>query len=396
MTKAKAIKGKLTDASIRKAADGEHTDGRGLILRVANDGSRKSWVLRLMVDGKTTVRGLGGYPAVNLAGARKAADATRTDLKAGREPTKAKAQPEPIRPVVITSARPTFRECAEKVIELRRPTWRSARHAKQWPETFAKYCYPSIGDTPVDQISSPDIVAILTPIWNVHSKTTNDLRQRIGIVFDWCIANGYRTDNPTDAVRRAFPTNRRAVKKHHPSLPYAEVPAFMRMLRECGSDETNKLAFEFQILNAVRPGESRGATWAEIDLDAAVWSIPAERMKSGKPHKVPLSDAAVTVLRHAMRFGNGMGLVFPNQRTGKALTYNAFSGILERNDIDAVPHGFRSSFRNWAMECTATPWAVCERALSHNLGGQEVEAYARADLLDARRVVMQQWADYIR
>ena len=213
--------------------------------------------------------------------------------------------------------------------------------------------------------------------------------------MDWVIANGYRTDNPCDAVRRAFPTNRKAVKNHHPSMPYADVRAFLSMLRDSGADEINKLAFEFQILNAVRPGEARGATWTEIDLEGKVWSIPGERMKSGKPHKVALSDAALKVLRHALRFGNGTGLVFPNQRTGKQLTDKAFSNFLQRRGIDAVPHGFRTSFRTWAMECTATPWAVCERALSHNLGGQEVEAYARADLLDQRRELMTAWADYI-
>jgi integrase len=394
MTRAKTSKGKLTDATIRKAADGEYGDGRGLTLRVANDGSRSSWVLRTMVDGQTTVKGLGAYPNISIAAARKAADTIRTDLKDGKSVAREIKQTIPIAPVVI-STRPTFRECAGKVIELRRPTWRSARHAQQWPETMAKYVYPTIGNTPVDQINSPDIVAILTPIWNIHTKTTNDLRQRISIVFDWCIANGYRTDNPTDAVRRAFPTNRKAVKKHHPSMPYADVPAFLPMLRDSGADEINKLAFEFQILNAVRPGEARGATWTEIDLTGKVWSIPAERMKSGKPHKVPLSDAALKVLRHALRFGNGTGLIFPNQRTGKQLTDKAFSNFLQRRGIDAVPHGFRSSFRNWAMECTATPWAVCERALSHNLGGQEVEAYARADLLDQRRELMTAWADYI-
>ena len=205
------------------------------------------------------------------------------------------------------------------------------------------------------------------------------------------------TDNPVDAARRAFPANRRTIKKHHPAMPYSEVPAFIAMLRESESDATNKLAFEFQILNAVRPGEARGATWTEIDLDAETWTIPAHRMKAGREHRVPLAPRSLEILRAADMFRNESpdGLVFPNLLTGRALTYNAFSGILKRRGIAAVPHGFRASFRNWAMECTATPWAVCERSLAHVLGGQEVEAYARGDLLEQRRELMRQWADFI-
>ena len=399
MTKLKANKGRLADADCRRAPDGDHTDGRGLTLRVANDGSRRSWVLRVMVDGKTTVRGLGAYPNVTLAAARKAADAMRSELKAGGTAERpAPVRRERRRPEPIQSASPTFRQCAEQVIELRRPTWRGRRTEAQWHETMAGYVYPTIGDKPVSEITSRDIVGILTPIWADKPKTCIDVRQRVGMVADWAIANGYRTDNPVDAARKGFATNRRTPKKHHPSMPYEELPAFLGMLREADAImDTNRLCIEFQILNASRPGEARGATWAEIDLDKAIWTIPAEKMKAGKEHRVPLSDRSIAILRDAREYINARpdGLVFRNLKTNRELTYNATADVLKRRSLPYVPHGFRASFRSWAMEQPGFAWAACERALAHVVGGAEVEAYARGDLLEQRRELMQAWSDYV-
>lgn len=406
MTKRKANKGKLTEAVIRKAADGEHPDGRGLTLRVANGGSRKSWVLRTMVNGKTTVRGLGGYPGVSLAAARKAADAIRSELKAGgdaKRPAAIVAEQQAVAtPKPVTAGQcPTFEQCAEQVFKLRQRTWRStSTQPRIWRKTLRDYVYPVIGGMPVNEVTSADIMEVLTPIFERgHDRTANDTRQRMRMIFDWAIAYGHRPDNLTLATNRAFVANHRKPVKHHAAMPYADVGDFVRMIRQSGADETNRLCIEYQILNACRPGEARRAVWGEIDLDAAIpiWTIPAEKMKAGKDHRIPLAPRSIEILRYAMRFSSGRpdDVVFPNQKTGKALTYNATAGVLKRRGIPATPHGFRSAFKTWAMECTATPWAVCERALSHTLGGREIEAYSRSDLLDQRRELMEEWADYL-
>jgi integrase len=400
MSKPKANKGRLDDTIVRRAPDGDHTDGRGLSLRVANDGSRRSWVLRTMVDGKTTVRGLGAHPKVSLAAARKAADAMRSELKAGGTAERpAPVRRERRRPEPIQSTSPTFRQCAEAVIELRSPLWRGQRTANQWPETLESYVYPTIGDKPVSEITSRDIVGILTPIWTDKPKTCIDVRQRISMVMDWSIANEYRHDNPVDAARRGFPANRKAPKQHHPAMPFEDVGEFLGTLR--GAPwlmPTNALCLEFQILTAARPGEARNATWAEIDLSKRIWTIPAHKMKSGKEHRVPLSSRAVELLQTAREYVNAHypdGLVFRNLNTNQPLSYNASAGPLKRRGLAYVPHGFRASFRSWAMEQPGFAWAACERALAHAVGGAEVEAYARGDLLEQRRELMQAWADYV-
>ena len=383
----------LTDAAISKATDGEYSDGGGLALRVAKSGTHKSWVLRVHADGKRVARGLGSYPEISITAARQSAAVGRSEIKTGREPV----QSADLNPVAVDGGNgPTFRQVSADVIDLRRPTWRSERHAKQWTESLTNHVFPAIGDKPVSEITSADVLAVLTPIWTALPETSTRVKQRMGVIFDYAIAAGLRGDNPATAVGRALPRRAR-LQAHHPALHHSEVTSCVGWVRDSNSDDATRLAFEFLVLTAARAGEVRGATWAEIDLPNALWTIPAARMKAGKAFRIPLSDAALDVLWYAAGLirGDGRNLVFPNKRTGNQLTNMAFAMMLRRLEIAAVPHGFRASFRNWSIEIAHCDWAVGETALAHRLGGLEVQAYARTDLLEQRRELMQQWADFV-
>ena len=216
-------------------------------------------------------------------------------------------------------------------------------------------------------------------------ETATRVRQRMETIFDYATVSGWRTDNPAAAVSKALPRRPR-VKWHHPALPYNEVPAAIQQIR---------LALEFMVLTAARAGEARGATWAEINIGGAIWEVPAERMKARRGHRVPLADRALAILSEVREFSDGDGLIFPNRHTGKPLSNMAFTTLLRRLEIDAVPHGFRSSFKDWTISETATAWAVGEAALAHNLGNSVEAAYARTDLFERRRLLMQQWAVYL-
>ena len=380
----------LTDRAIRTAKPGTHNDGDGLTLRVGKGGQR-SWVLRYSWDGTAGNIGLGSYPAVGLKEARALAADRRAEIAEGMKPTGARAvaaatRPEPVKPAV-----PTFRDVATQVIEFRRPSWSSDRHATQWTESLTLHAFPVIGDLPISEIGSADILNVLTPIWNCKAETATRVKQRMESVFDHAIAAQMRIDNPVSAVGKALPRRPR-LKEHHPALAYGDVPAAVAAIRQSTANPSTRLALEFVILTAARAGEVRGMEWREVDGDT--WTVPAARMKARRPHRVPLSDRAMAILAEARELGNGDGLVFPGGKS-RPLSNMAFTMLLRRLEIDAVTHGFRASFRSWAMECTATPWAVCERALAHKLGGVEVEAYARGDLFDRRRELMAQWAAFI-
>ena len=396
---AKRQKQRLTDAAIRKAADGTHGDGNGLSLRVGKGGTQKSWIVRCMVDGNAVVRGLGSYPDVSLATARKNAAAMRSELKDGVQPTPTRRPTRP-RLAPIADAM-TFQQAAERVIELRRPTWSSARHAKQWTESLTNHTYPAIGHLPIADVTARDCLELLTPIWNELPETSARVKQRMGVVFDWAVAAGLRPDNPAAAVGKALPRRPR-LKEHHPAMPYENVGCFLETLRQSGADRATKLALEFVILTAGRAGEIRGATWEEIDIENRVWTVPAERMKMRRPHRVPLSERACHILLEAGVFLHGKsigypssGLLFPNQRTGKPLSNMAFTELLRRLELPYTTHGFRSTFRDWSIDVAGVDWAIGEAALAHRLGDTMESAYARTDLFDRRRELMQQWNDYL-
>ena len=373
---------------------GSYTDGGGLMLKVHKTGGRQ-WLLRLTIDGKRRNMGLGGYPDVGLAEARRLAQEVRAAIQEGRDPIaerKALAAGRAAAP--SPPAIPTFADVAERVIELRGPTWTSERHATQWRESLRIHAMPTLGHKQIDAITTADVLSVLVPIWHEKAETATRLRQRMSTIFDYATAVAWRADNPANGgVRAALPRRPRRMR-HHPALPYAEVPAALAAVAECAAREVTKLAFTFLVLTAARAGEVRGATWDEIDLESATWTVPSARMKARREHRVPLSPQVLDVLAKARALGNGKGLVFPSNRRGGGLSNMAFAMLMRRCGLDAVPHGMRTSFRNWTLEQTSTPWAVAEAALAHTLGDSVASAYARSDMFERRRELMEQWSRY--
>ena len=296
---------------------------------------------------------------------------------------------------------PTFEEAAEKVIAIHSEIWKHPEKTKrQWRGCLRDHAYTRIGGRSVDQVTTADVMAVLLPLWTRRHATARKLRQRIGAVMKWAVAQGYRTDNPTgDAIAAALPKRANQVR-HMPALPHGEVAGAVEAVKVSSAWVGTKLCFEFMVLTAVRPGEARGARWEEIDFGASVWTIPATRMKTTREHRVPLCARAVEVLNAAARLRKGSttaqsaGLVFPSAR-GKQLADARLSKLLEQLEIRAVPHGFRSSFRDWASERTNHPREVVEAALAHVVRNQTEAAYARSDLFDRRRQLMTDWMQYL-
>ena len=289
--------------------------------------------------------------------------------------------------------KPTFRGVAEEVIALRRPTWSSERHAKQWIESLTNHAYPVIGDKPMEDITSADVLAMLAAIWNELPETSTRVKQRAQIIFDYAIAAGLRSGNPVATVERALPRRPR-LKEHHKAVSYSEVPWAVVAIRQSTAQVVTRLALEFIILTSARTGEVRGMTWDEIDFEGSTWTVPAARMKMRRAHRVPLSGRALQILREAQELGKGGPLVFPGTK-GQPLSNMAFTMLLRRLELDGVTHGFRSSFKDWTLAETSSPWAVSEAALAHNLGNSMEAAYARTDLFDRRRALMDEWAAFV-
>ena len=368
---------------------GTYGDGRGsggLSLRVkrtARGHLAKSWGQRISVDGRPRNLGLGTWPHVSLAEARQKCALNlvarqRGDLVTGRRRTV-----------------PTFAEAVEKVIAVHRDGWKDGgRQEKLWRSSLRDYAMPRLGERPVNRINTADVMAMLLPIWNEKRETAKRVRRRLSAVMRWAVAQGYREDNPAgDAIGAALPRN--GVRpRHHPALPYAEVAGAIETVRGSGSYPATVLAFEFLVLTACRTGEVRGARWEEMDLEAREWRIPPERMKTGREHRVPLSAGALAVLRAARGLTEGSGVVFPSARGGP-LPEVAMSKLVRELGIGAVPHGFRSSFRDWAAECSDASREVCELALAHVNTNAIEAAYRRSDLFERRRALMDQWAVFL-
>lgn len=365
----------------------------GLALQVAPGGSR-SWVLRYRVGDKRRDMGLGGYPDVTLADAHKAARAARAKLEDGADPIdEARAKRSALHAAVLASM--TFEQCAGKYITMKSPEWKNAKHAQQWGNTLVQYAYPAIGGLMVRDVELPQVLAVLQPIWATKTETASRLRGRLESVLDWATVNGYRAGlNPArwkghlDKVLTAPAKTMKA--GHHEALPLGDLGAFMVKLRAAGGMGARALGFT--ILTAARSGEVRGATWAEFDTDAAVWTVPAARMKAGKEHRVPLSAAALAVLAGLPRMA-GTDLVFPAPRGG-VLSDMTLTAVMRRMDLKAVPHGFRSTFRDWCSERTNYPRDVAEMALAHAIGDKVEAAYRRGDLFDKRQRMMAEWAAF--
>ena len=370
---------------------GSYTDGGGLMLKVHRSGGRQ-WLLRLTINGIRRNMGLGGYSDVSLAEARRRAQKMRTAIQEGRDPI---AERKALAASPPSPAIPTFADVTGTVIELRAPTWSSERHATQWRASLRTHAIPTLGHMPIDSITTADVLSVLIPIWHEKAATATSLRQRMSTIFDYAVAMNLRADNPANGGVRAALPRRPLRRRHHPALPYIEVPTALAAVDASHSGAVTKLAFTFLVLTAARAGEVRGATWHEIDLDAATWTVPAERMKARREHRVPLSKQALEVLERVRTLGSGRGLVFPSNRKGGGISNMAFSMVMRRCGLDAVPHGMRTSFRNWTLEQTATPWSVAEAALAHVLGDTVASAYARSDLFEKRRELMEAWGRYV-
>ena len=372
----------LTAARVRtEKRPGRYHDGQGLYLQVDPSGARR-WLQRVVIRGKRTDLGLGGWPLVSLNAAREKAMENRRIARVGGDPRTEKRDV------------PTFAEAAAEVIKLNLPTWRNTKHAAQWGSTLRTYVFPHFGSRLVTEVSGSDVMKALTLIWTAKPETARRVRQRISAVMKWAIANNYRLDNPAgDAIEAVLPKTSRT-QAHHTALHYAAVPAAMRAVRAAKVTESSKLCLTFQVLTASRPGEARQAQWSEVDVGARTWTIPSERMKADREHRVPLSTQTMEILAEARSLDDGSGLVFPS-RSGRPLSDMTHRKLLRALGIDCVPHGFRSSFRDWAAEQTDAPHAVMEAALAHVVGNSTEAAYFRSDLFERRRTLMTQWAEYL-
>ncbi len=384
--------GNLTAAKAKTLTKpGMHGDGEGLYLSVGNSGSR-SWVQRISIQGRRREIGLGSFPAIGLARARGLAAANRTAVAEGRDPLAEKRQAK--RKATI----PTFRQAAEQTHEANRPRWRNGKHTVSWWQTLERHAFPILGDIPVDRIEREHVLQVLTPIWGVRMETARRVRQRIRSVLRWCMARGYVEHNVAgEAIDGALPPMPR-LKAHLRALPYQEVAVALATVDASGAALASKLCLRFLILTATRSGEARGATWDEIHEDASEWRIPGSRMKSGVDHRVPLSDAALDVLEQARPLRDESPLIFPSSvRPGNPMSDMTLTQVLRKTRLAerTTVHGFRSAFRDWAAECTSAPHAVMELSLAHAVGSSVEQAYARSDLIEKRRALMQHWADFL-
>ena len=372
----------------------KYYDEHGLLLRVRPSGS-KNWFWRGTVQGRRRELGLGAFPYVSLAQAREKALDYRRIAKAGRIPaTSPDVDPllsprEPRKPA--KSKAPAFRKLASEVIDFHRPTWRNPRSAAQWESSLRDYAYPAFGDKPVDKVTTADVLRALHPIWNTKRETARRTRQRISAVMKAAIAAGHRPDNPAaDALRSALPKGGQ-VQNHQRALPHDQVAQALATVRASNAHPSTKLAFEFLVLTAACSGEVRLMVWAEVDLHARLWTVPAQRMKAQREHRVPLSLRAVDLLAEAGVQQNA--LVFPSA-TGRAMSDATLSKLIRELGIAAVPHGFRSSFRDWCGD-TGQPRELAEAALAHTIRNKAEAAYARTDLLERRRQLMEAWSSYL-
>ena len=382
----------LSAAFIRTVkAHGTYADGNGLTLRV--DGSGKRWVQRVTINARRRNIGLGGYPAVPLAEAREQAIANAKAIRNGLDPIQEKRR---ARELALAPTIPTFSEASLIVIENRRGTWRNHKHAAQWSSTLETYAYPIIGKKPVDRVNTADILSVLTPIWVDKHETATRVRQRLGTIFDWAIAQGWRLDNPaSQSITKALPKVRRR-RKRRKALPHIEVPDAVNKVRESSSDLLTKLCFEFLVLTAARSGEARLARWEEIDWKEVSWTIPPSRMKAEREHKVPLSGRAVEILLVAKGISGETDLIFPSSKRNKPLSDMTLLRLLQRLEIPCVVHGFRSSFVTWFLETEDEMREVRKTALAHDPDDDDTEmAYIRTQLYEKRKPVMQRWAEYL-
>jgi integrase len=386
-------------AVVKLKTPGLHNDGGGLYLQIGEGGAR-SWLYRFRLHDKRRDMGLGSAAAISLADARELAAEARKLVASGRDPI---AEREARRRAARGKKAGSFAALARELIETQEVNWRNAKHRQQWRSTFETYVFPIIGDRPVSEISVSDVKAVLAPIWREKPETARRVRQRIAAVLDLAIATELRTAGNVarvEIVKKVLPGHS-TKPRHHPALPYADMHQFMKALR--AEEGTAARALEFAILTAARSGEVRGVTWSEVDLEGRLWTVPADRMKANREHRVPLTDRVIAILKGEWDAAEKIkgrpdpaALVFVgvSKKTG-GLSENAFGVVLERMGRgDITAHGFRSTFRDWAAEQTSFPREVAELALAHTIQDKTEAAYRRGDALDLRRELMMRWATW--
>lgn len=384
---------RLTALAIGKLVDpGYYADGGGLYLQISASGSR-SWIYRFSLMGRAREMGLGPLSTVSLAAARKEAAECRSLVKQRIDPIAARDR----HMTEHTAEVVTFRDAAQSFITARESTWNNKKHAKQWTSTMTTYAYPVIGDVAVGDITTGMIVQIIQPIWTKKGETARRVRGRIKAILDAETVLGHRSgENParySDHLDRVLPkVKKRQQIKHHPALPWEDMPALIKEL--AGRPKRAARALHLLILTATRTNEIQFAKVGEFDLTAKVWTIPAERMKMKVEHRVPLSEEAVRIVQDAMTRAKD-GWLFPGYKPGKPLSNMAMLLLLRRMDrADITVHGFRSTFRDWVADCTDYPNELAEKALAHTVKSETERAYRRRDMLERRRQMMEDWARY--
>lgn len=384
------ISGKLTKKAVQTLGPGRHGDGNGLYLVVDPSGARR-WIVRLTVKGQKnrqgkplrTDLGLGGTDLVTLQEARLKALEYRRLAREGLNP-RYKAE----------KAVPTFEEVAQQVHVDRMPTWKNEKHGQQWINTLRDYAFPIIGRLPIDKIHQPEVLACLTPIWTEKHETAKRVRQRIRVVLDVAKSKGYRQgDNPVNEIMAADVLPKvRSNPKHHAAMAWVDVPDFYRSL--CSRTSMAAKALRFTCLSGSRTNEVLGMRWEEIDFFENIWTCPAERMKTGKEHRVPLTGHMLTILEPLKALQSEY--VFEGQKRHHPLSNMAMLMLLRRMGVESVTvHGFRSTFRDWASEVAHASRDLAEMSLSHRIGSAVEQAYARSDLLKKRRALLETWSDYV-
>ncbi|QGX97468.1 site-specific integrase [Roseovarius faecimaris] len=385
-----ALSGKLTKKLVENLGPGRHGDGGGLYLVVDPSGARR-WIVRVTVKGQKNAKGaplrtdfgLGGADTVTLNQARERALEYRRMARQGLNPRYNAKQDIP-----------TFEEFAQQVHIERLPTWKNAKHGQQWINTLRDYAFPKIGRMSLDGIGQPEVLMCLSPIWTEKHETARRLAQRIKVVLEVAKAKGFREgENPVTAIKEAGVLPKvKSRPKHHKAMDWRDVPAFYDSLHDRSAMAAKALMFT--CLTGSRTGEVLGMRWKEVDLDAGVWTCPAERMKTGEAHRVPLTDEMLSILEPLKAMQSEY--VFEGQKRHRPLSNMAMLMLLRRMGVEGVTvHGFRSTFRDWASEVANAPRDVAEMSLSHRIGSQVEQAYARSDLLEKRRLLLDRWSDFV-
>jgi integrase len=386
---------KLKALDVLRLPPGMHPDGQGLYLQVSSAGAR-SWIWRFTLHSKERYLGLGSVTAIPLKRARELAAEARRMRAEGIDPIERRREQRTAQ-LVEQAKSMTFKQCAEAYVAAHEPSWRNAKHRQQWHSTLATYVYPVIGALPVQSVDTSLVTRVIEPIWLKKSETAGRVRGRIEVILDYATVHKYRQgDNPArwrGHLEVLLPKRDKVNKvKHHAALPYDRVGEFMADLRRRESNSARCL--EFLILTAARTAEAIGATWDEIDLQAKVWTIPANRMKADREHRVPLVPRAIAILRQ-MQTRRESDYVFAGMRDGAPLSNMALLAMLRvMHRVDLTVHGFRSCFRTWAAERTNFPRELLEAVLAHVVGDETERAYQRSDLFDKRRRLMDAWAEY--